>query len=211
MGEFEQFPAAAPNYKPESNASRFDKYILPMSNTNRKNTMLQGGVADYESRTNVQLQNGITDNQHQNNQPLQGAVRDSELRTYVNPNSDTNGIYTSCWKISDANSGLNRDVFFDPNSKRTFHDVYLKQSDFPGTSQQVNLYDNTGHVITPVYRSCIGGFFQVTVAPAGITLYDGPNYQTRHNNPMQGAIPDSLKQKYSKYKPMIQGLLKQLR
>lgn len=190
MGEYEQLVGKPINNVPDTNRSRFDQYVLP-AGTNA--VMLKGGVAERDTT--------------QTAPPLQGNVKDTEYRAAVNAD---NGIYTSCWKISDADPRLSRDVFYDPKSRRVFHDVYLKQSDFPGTSTTVNLYDNTGHVITPVFRSWIGTLFNVTTTPSSITIYDSLNNETKHDK-SQAAIPDGLKQKYNKYKPVLQGLFKNIR
>lgn len=236
MGEFEantsgeQFPPTAPNYKTES--SPFENYIVQANTGNKKNTVLQGGVSDYEFKTNAQRQNGVTDNQVRNNVPLQGAVRDvevrnnvplqgavrgSEIRTSV---TDSGGIPTYCLRIEDQNN-LDRDVFRSPFTGQVYHNVFIKQSDYSvvqrakgaGTTEQINLYDNTGHLITPVYAAAVGGWFTVNFKPSTVVLnlYESPAINQRHNNIGSTAIPEGLKQKYSKYKPLIQGLLKQLR
>lgn len=229
MGEFgnnnsynsaEQLPPTAPNYLPESNGQKFYDYIQPASNA--KSKMLQGGVVEYETKPSMQLQNGVTETQTTKYVPLRANIQDSQLRANV---QDNGGIPTTCLRIEDQNH-LDRDVFRSPFTGQVYHNVFIKESDYAvvqraratGSMEQVNLYDKTGHLIQPVYAAACGGLFSVNYQPSTVVLnlYESPgmnNQQTYQSANRRGsaAIPESLKQKYEKAKPFVQGLLRQLR
>lgn len=231
MGEFgnnssynsaDQMQPREPNPIPESNNSRFNEYIQPSSR------MLQGGVVENAPKS-VPIQTGITESIPRSGAPLQGNVQDSQLSAGIDANG---GIPTYCLRIEDQ-SPLNRDVLRVPTRTgyHDYHNVFMKQSDYAVvqrakaaaamgqiSNEQVNLYDDTGHLIQPAPAVNIGGYFSVNYKPSTVVLnlYDSPGMNnapsyTRHNSLGSAAIPGNLKQKYEKAKPFIQGLLRQLR
>jgi|GEM_PF-6408166 len=234
MGEFgtnsynsaDKIPPTAPNIQPQQDGGRFGEYILigdnNRNNNGRKNVTLQGGISETGARTGLQGQ-GTRDNTARTTAPLQGNIQDSQLRASVN---DSGGIPTYCLRIEDQQKHLDRPVFKSPFTGQVYQNVFIKQSDYDvvqrarqqGSMEQVNLYDNTGHLITPVYAAAVGGLFPVGYQPSTVVLniFESPNMLAettnhRSNNKYSAAIPDGIKQKYNKYKPFVQQLIKGIR
>lgn len=200
----EQMPPTSPGA--QLNPHRFDQYIMPNVSTSKPVT-LQGGVSEYGART--QLQNGVTDNTTRTGVPLQGNVQDGRLRAGV---SDSGGIPTNCLRIEDADERLDRPVYAT-SPKHIYHNVFIKESDkvivqrakAQGTFEIINLYDDTGHIINPVYAAAVGGLFTVGYKQSSVVLnlFESPNPNRR-----AAGIPEELKQKVNKYKPLLQKALK---